>query len=91
MIKLTILVVINNLDKLDNYSKWVDVEEVILVNVGQPEFGKLRKGINDIVRRHIFEDQKDVIIFPPFDMNRVTDELLYGVGILYGDDVEVIN
>ena len=90
VISLTVLVVVDDVDKLDNYPKWVDVEDVIFVNVGQPELGKLRKEVNGIVRRHIFEDQSNVIIFPPFDMSRVTDELLKGIGNLYGDNVEVI-
>lgn len=89
VIDLTILVVVSNKEKLDNYPMWVNVDKVILVNVGQPEFGKLRKEINTIVRRHIFEDQMDAIIFPPFDMSRVTDELLEGIGILYSTDEEV--
>lgn len=88
---MVILVVATNLDGLRNYPNWPEVDKVMLVNVGHPEFTRLRKSVNHITRRHIFRDSCNVIIFPPFDYHRVTHPLLKMIGELYEDDeIEVI-
>ena len=85
-----IVVVTTNIENLKNVD-WRTVDDVILVNVGQPDYINIKRQVITLARDHIFSEPRIVAVFPPVNHKRVTHQLLEGIGLLYSDDVEVID
>ena len=85
-----IVVITEDIDALKNVN-WRTVDDVILVNVGQPDYINIKRQVITLVRDHIFSEPRFVVVFPPVNHERVTHQLLEGIGLLYSDDVEVID
>ena len=85
-----IVVVTTDIENLKTVD-WRTVDSIILVNIGQPDYINIKRQVITIARDHLFNEPRYVVVFPPVDHTRVTHQLLEGIGLLYSDDVEVID
>ena len=85
-----IVVITTDIENLKNVD-WKIVDDIILVNVGQPDYINIKRQVITIARDNLFNEPRYVVVFPPVDCTRVTHQLLEGIGLLYSDDVEVID